>query len=154
MLAEAMTDPEVLYVEPGQLQVSTEPCRIRTILGSCVAVCLFDPELQHGGLNHFMLPVAPSAHELSTRYGNRAMRTLVDRLVRLGSEPRRLCASVYGGARVLFGDTEFLHLGRQNVEFAMQWLADAGVSVVGTGVGGMSARRIEFNATTGVCSER
>lgn len=154
MLAEAAAAAEVVYVEPGQLSVCTEPCLLRTILGSCVSVCLYDPDLRHGGMNHFMLPSAPSESELSTRYGTNAMQELVERLQRLGSEPRALCASVYGGARVLFGDSEFMHLGRRNVEFALEWLNKRGINVLASGVLGQSARRLEFDIATGNCSER
>jgi chemotaxis protein CheD len=154
MLAEAAAEPDVLYVEPGQLTVCTEPRRLRTILGSCVSVCLYDPELRHGGMNHFMLPSAPSETEMSTRYGNRALPTLVERLERLGSKRRQLTAGVFGGARVLFGDSEFMHLGRRNVEFAQEWLSQHGISVVSSGVLGSAARRLEFDIGSGECSER
>jgi chemotaxis protein CheD len=154
MLAEAADDREVLYVEPGQLLVATEPCRIRTVLGSCVSVCLYDPELRHGGMNHFMLPSSASSTETSCRYGSRAMPTLVERLERLGSQPRQLCASVFGGARVLFTASELMHLGRRNVDFALEWLEKSGITVVASSVLGSRARRLDFDASTGVCNER
>ncbi len=154
MLAEACAEPSILYIEPGQLTVCTEPALLRTVLGSCVSVCLYDPDLRHGGMNHFMLPAAPSEHETSTRYGNRAMPTLVARLERLGSDRRKLCASVYGGARVLFGEAEFMHLGRRNVDFALDWLGQEGISVVTSSVLGSAARRLEFDIATGNSRER
>ena len=42
-------------VQPGAWVVDSEK-PLSTLLGSCVAVCLFDPQLRIGGLNHFMLP--------------------------------------------------------------------------------------------------
>jgi chemotaxis protein CheD len=154
MLAEATDDLEVLYIEPGQLLVSTEPCRLRTILGSCVAVCLYDPELRHGGMNHFMLPTSASSHETSSRYGNRAMPLLVERMERLGSDRQRLCASVFGGARVLFAATDLMHLGRRNVEFALEWLEQNQITVVASSVLGSRSRRVDLDIETGNCSER
>ena len=154
MLAEAAGDLEVLYVEPGQLLVSTEPCRLRTVLGSCVSVCLYDPELRHGGMNHFMLPSSASSHETSCRYGSRAMPALVERLERLGSQRRQLCAHVFGGARVLFAASDLVHLGRRNVDFALEWLEQNGITVVSSSVLGSHARRLDFNLETGECSER
>ncbi len=154
MLAELASDTEVLYVEPGQLLVCTEPRRIRTVLGSCVSVCLYDPDLRHGGMNHFMLPESPSAEERSSRYGNRALPSLVERLERLGSQRRQLCASVFGGARVLFAASDLMHLGRRNVEFALGWLEREGITVVASGVLGNAARRLDFDVATGICFER
>ena len=145
---------DILYVEPGQLLVCTEPRRLRTILGSCVSVCLHDPALRHGGMNHFMLPTSPVADVISTRYGDEAMQGLLERLERLGSQRRDLCASVYGGARVLFAMSEFMHLGKRNVEFALEWLAQHNIPVVASGVLGQKARRLDFDIATGECSER
>jgi chemotaxis protein CheD len=130
MLAEHSNDGEILYLEPGHLVVCTEPCRLRTVLGSCVSVCLYDAELRHGGMNHFMLPESLSTLEMSSRYGTRAMPTLLSRLERLGSERRSLSASVFGGACVLFGGSELMHLGRRNVDFAVGFLDIIGISVV------------------------
>jgi chemotaxis protein CheD len=152
VLAERAIDHDVLYVEPGQLTVCTEPRVLRTILGSCVSVCLYDPTLIHGGMNHFMLPQAPTRDETSFRYGDRAMTALVERLARLGSEPRQLCASVYGGARVLVDFPDVLHLGRNNVEFAMSWLSRAGITVVDSGVLGGRARKLDFDVASGSCT--
>lgn len=154
MLAELVQQPEVLYVEAGQLTVSTEPHRLRTVLGSCVSVCLYDPELRHGGMNHFMLPNAPAPEERSLRYGDRALTALVERLERLGSQRRQLCASVYGGARVLFAASDLMHLGRRNAEFALDWLSERHIQVVKTGLYGNLARKLDFDLATGKCSEQ
>jgi chemotaxis protein CheD len=154
MLAEHASDGEILYLEPGHLVVCTEPCRLRTVLGSCVAVCLYDAELRHGGMNHFMLPESPSSLETSSRYGARAMPTLLSRLERLGSERRSLSASVFGGACVLFGGSELMHLGRRNVDFALGWLEENGITVVERRVLGERARRLEFDIESGHCTER
>lgn len=154
MSTERCDRPGIVYVEPGQLLVCTEPCVLRTVLGSCVSVCLFDPGLHHGGMNHFMLPESPSTYELSSRYGTRAMPMLLSRLERLGSQRRNLCASVFGGACVLFPGPELMHLGRRNVEFALAWLDEHGITVVKSSVLGDRARRLEFDIETGDCAER
>src|ERR1051326_187977 len=46
------------FLQPGHLVIATEPMQVTTILGSCVAVCLFDTTKRIGGINHFMLPLA------------------------------------------------------------------------------------------------
>jgi len=154
VLREASAKSDVFYVEPGQLLVSTEPCTLRTILGSCVSVCLHDPELRMGGMNHFMLPRALSPDEQSFRHGDRALASLVSRLERLGSERRRLSASVFGGARVLAGMSDVMHLGRRNAEYALDWLAEAGIPVVTSELLGNHGRRLDFNVDSGATSIR
>src|SRR4051812_49955421 len=92
--AEHLDDQrDILYVEPGQLLACTEPRRLRTILGSCVSVCLYDPSLRIGGMNHFMLPRAPQADVLSFRYGDRAMAGLGGRPGRPRSGPAQPAAA-------------------------------------------------------------
>lgn len=155
MLSEsAQAVSEILYVEPGQLLVSTEPHLLRTILGSCVSVCLYDPLLRQGGMNHFMLPAARSEHERSFRYGDRSLLAMVERLERLGSSRHKLCASVFGGARMLSGISETLHLGRRNAEFALDWLYEQRIQVVASGLLGDLARRLDFDLSSGACSAR
>jgi chemotaxis protein CheD len=137
------------YVEPGQLLVCAEPRRLRTILGSCVSVCLYDPVSCIGGMNHFMLARSPVDSVVSFRYGDAAMQGLLDRMLRLGSEPRQLCAHVYGGAKVLAAISELLHLGQLNVEFAFNWLEQHHIQVVSSGVLGSRARRLELDVASG-----
>ena len=140
---------ERVYLHPGQLAVAGSDCTLTTILGSCVAVCLHDPEQQIGGLNHFLLPLAPP-HEASTRYGDVATRRLLREMERRGSLPHRLVASVIGGACVL---DAYQHrkadLGRANVRVARDVLAGAGVTVVMLDVEGQRGRRVTFDPRTG-----
>jgi chemotaxis protein CheD len=154
VLAERVRQQEVHYVEPGQLLVCAEPRRLRTILGSCVSVCLYDPSLRIGGMNHFMLARAPLDTVTSFRYGESAMKGLLDRMERLGCEPRQLCAHVYGGAKVLSGISDMMHLGQLNVDFAFGWLEQQRISVVSSGVLGARARRLELDVESGSCVEQ
>jgi chemotaxis protein CheD len=154
VLPKAQIDTDIFYVEPGRFLVSTESCTLRTILGSCVSVCLYDPQLRIGGMNHFMLPRARSADDHSHRYGDRALSALVERLAGLGSAPRRLFASVFGGAAVLSSVSEVMHLGRLNAEYAFDWLADAGIGVVASDVLGSVGRRLDFHIGSGRTSLR
>lgn len=151
---EAITKSDIFYVEPGQLLISTEPCTLRTILGSCVAVCLYDSKLRIGGMNHYMLARALSANERSFRHGDRALAELLSRLLRLGCDRSNLGASVIGGARVLSSFSDVMHLGRRNSEFAVEWLRDEGIPIVVSDVLGNCARRLDFHVGDGTCSVR
>ena len=139
---------------PGEFYVSTAGEMIVTVLGSCISACIRDRSNGIGGMNHFMLPEAASSFETSSRYGNRAMPLLVERMERLGSNRHQLCASVFGGARVLFDAPQLMHLGRRNADFALDWLEKHGITVVLSSVLGSTARRLDFDVDTGVCRER
>ena len=46
----------------GQARASADPqAEMNTILGSCVATCLFDPVARIGGMNHFLLAEPPQS---------------------------------------------------------------------------------------------
>ena len=138
-----------VYLHPGQLAVAASPCTMTTVLGSCVAVCLHDPIKKTGGLNHFLLPKAPTA-EISTRYGDAAMRRLLVEMLRLGSNVSQLQATVIGGACVLHAYLgNKAHLGQNNVRMALDALALAGVRVMVKDVGGNRGRHVTFHPHTG-----
>src|SRR5579859_1268958 len=87
-----------VYLHAGQLVVATEPTQITTVLGSCVAICLWDPALRIGGMNHYMLPINPAASEGTARFADSATCALVEGLMAAGASSGRLEAKIFGGA--------------------------------------------------------
>src|SRR5262249_26309622 len=87
----------------GGVHASAEPTMIKTLLGSCVAVCLWDECARVGGMNHFLLPDGrpDGPRDEATRFGVHAMDCLVGEMLKLGADPRRIIAKVFGGASVL-----------------------------------------------------
>ena len=134
-----------VYLHPGQLYATGESAVVTTILGSCVAVCLYDPVTQIGGVNHFLLPVGGADGQKSPRFGNVAVPDLVGKVVKLGAERKRLQAKLFGGANVIeaFRDREN-HLGTQNVRIARELLAAEEIPVIGEDVGGQKGRKLVF----------
>ena len=130
----------------GEIHVATEPdILIGTLLGSCIAICLYDAAARIGGMNHFLL-AKPTAHACirdtdRRRYGNHATEHVIDEMVRKGAARTRLRAHMYGGADILAG---FGASGSRNAAFAGRFIAAQGFEVGRTGLGGTAARRIEF----------
>ena len=85
----------------GGVFASREPAVVTTLLGSCIAACLFDPVAGVGGMNHFLLPGTVGQTEGCTRYGVHAMELLINDIMKLGGDRRRLKAKVFGGAQVM-----------------------------------------------------
>lgn len=145
-------DVRQLYVMPGECQVSAEPVRLLTILGSCVAVCLYDPVRGVGGLNHFLLPGdAPASEPESLRWGKQAMDALFRQVLSLGARERFLEAKLFGGAQI--GQQSVSHqfrIGDRNVEFARAELARCGVVIKSESVGGNRGRKIIMETWTGI----
>ena len=134
-----------VYLHPGQVFVATEPAAVTTILGSCVAVCLWEPALGIGGINHYLLPAGSRAGSTGPRYGNIAIEQLLEKLERAGTRRAHLQAKVFGGACVLDAMRgKENHLGAKNVEIARIALAGAGIPVMASDVGGGRGRKLIF----------
>ena len=136
-------------INPGEWAVDdTRP--IATLLGSCVAVCLFDPALRIGGVNHFMLPRRTRGRDSefdSLLCGDYAMEVLVNALLDRGARKRRLAAKAFGGGNVV--DALLRSIGESNVGFARDWLQREGIALRASDFGGAWARKIVFDPVSG-----
>ena len=139
-----------VYLHPGQLHASAAPVAITTILGSCVGVCLHDPQRRVGGVNHYLLPHWPGEGEHSPRYGDVALPTLLQKVLELGGKRDRLLARIYGGACVLDAFREDAeHLGARNAAVAREFLAGERITVIDEDTGGRRGRKLLFHAAFG-----
>ncbi len=137
--------PSPVYVHPGHVAASAGPDAFTTVVGSGVAVCVWDPIHGVGGMAHFLLPEAGSAAP-APRYGDVAMGSLLDQLRALGGRSYR--ATVHGGSAPPIA-SERGHLGDRNVAAALAMLAQRGIMVVARDVGGAGARKIVFHSSRG-----
>ena len=138
------------YLHPGKLFVAIQPTVVTTILGSCVAVCLWDADLGIGGINHYLLPTGLKASTSPLRYGNVAIEELLSRTVRAGARLRSMRAKLFGGACVLDAMRgRDNHLGTKNIEMARKALSEAGIPVIASDVGGNRGRKLLFQPHTG-----
>ncbi len=121
---------------PGDVYCDRIPQCLTTVLGSCVAVCLWDQRLRFGGMNHFLLPNRPSNGEFSGRFGDVAIPHLVEAMLAEGSSVRNLQAKLFGGAYVLHAGDPAFAVGRRNVEFAVAALRSARIPIVASRLSG------------------
>jgi len=141
----------VVKVLPGDHYVSGEPSEmIVTVLGSCVAACIRDPETGIGGMNHFMLPEGQAGDwkvsNAIMRYGNHAMEVLINEIIRLGCPRERLEIKVFGGGNVISTGGQ---VGHRNADFVEEYLRNEGFSSVATDLRGNHARRIHYFPASG-----
>lgn len=99
---------------------------IATMLGSCVAVVLYDEEAKIKGMNHFLLPEALRS-EMSYRYGINAMEMMMNEMYKLGCKKKNLIAKIAGGATMIRGFSD--RIGERNVEFAQIFCKKEGIPV-------------------------
>jgi len=136
-----------VYLHPGALWAEGYPGIITTVLGSCVSVCLWDPQTALGGINHFILPHGGS--EVSARYGNHALPVLLERVLEHGAQRETLLACVFGGASVLAGEVTGATLGSRNVAAAFDFLERNDIAVLRHDVEGGQGRKLTFRTADG-----
>lgn len=136
------------HLHAGQCYVSAEPAAVTTVLGSCVAVCLWEAELGIGGINHFLLPHWAGNGRVSARFGSVAISILIEELSALGCRPEHLQAKIFGGSGAMSVDN-LTRLGQRNIEIARQFLAAESIPVVAEDVGGKRGRKLIFHTHDG-----
>ncbi|MBN2233035.1 MAG: chemotaxis protein CheD, partial [Deltaproteobacteria bacterium] len=132
----------------GEYYASDTPTVIHTVLGSCISVCLHDPARQIGGMNHILLPGRADLEHFDTaaRYGINAVELLINRIMQVGGDRRRLVAKVFGGAGMLSAVGS--QMGRKNSDFVFAMLQEERIRVVTHDVGGTDSRTIYFHTDT------
>lgn len=133
---------------PGKIAVFKDETYISTLLGSCVAVAIFDPVTKIGGLNHYLLPENPATESTDPRYGVYAIPLLIEECLRLGALQNQLRAKVYGGANVINFSQLGESVGKKNIEIAERLLKQYGIPVMNIDVGGSYARTLKMNTAT------
>lgn len=137
-------------VMQGEARVTTDPrVELTTVLGSCIATCLFDATEGVGGMNHYLLaePRSGARHEqVDEHYGVYLMEVLINEMLAWGARKANLRAHVYGGADMHAGMTR---IGSANARFVAQFLESERIPLVHSDLGGSAARRIDFQAAVG-----
>jgi chemotaxis protein CheD len=129
-----------VHIIQGEYRVSGDAdVVLTTLLGSCVAACLWDEKAGVGGMNHFLLPGEAGAEGM--RYGVHAMELLVNDILKRGGRRDRLQAKLFGGARL---SEHLSDVGALNTSFAERFVRDERIPVVGASLRGEQARRVQF----------
>ncbi len=131
------------YLSPGFIYVSEEPSLISTVVGSCVAVSLWDAKRECGAMAHFLYPATDERSQASAKYGNVAINYLIKLFLADGSKIKNLKAQIFGGAISPAGDCE--RVGPENVRAAKKILVRRKIPIVSEDVGGSMGRKIVYN---------
>ncbi len=125
-------------------------------LGSCVAVCLYDPAVRAGGILHALLPKEIGQGGPPAKFVDQGLPLLVNSLLRLGARVPRLRGALCGGANML--DTPILNgqfdVGRRNLQVARQGLQALGIPVTASATGGNYGRTAKLYLADGKITVR
>lgn len=146
----------VVTIGPGDHYTTKKQEVIKTLLGSCVAVCLFDPHNKVLGMNHFLLATDKlnRSHLFDSRagyYGVHAMELLINGLLKAGAKKQFIRSKIFGGANVLKHvhghQLNFYDVGRFNITFVQEFLNREKIPIQSEDVGGNYGRVIYFDPT-------
>ncbi len=137
-----------LKISQGDFCVTSQEVVITTVLGSCISVCIYDPSVGYGGMNHFMLPKSANNadRDKPLRYGLFAMEQLINQLWKSGCKKHNLKLKVIGGGRMM---DNFSDIGKLNIEFIEQYIKDEKLHLIASDLGGDYARKLAFFPATG-----
>lgn len=151
-MSSALGSAQKTYISQGEQAIGHDPDDvIATILGSCVAVCLWDYDARLGGMNHILLPDAPDTSIGLQSAGAGAMERLINGLLKIGADKERLHAKIFGGAAIISGLSD---IGARNAAFVRGYLATEQIRCVAESLGGTAARQIRFWPESGRVRQR
>lgn len=137
-------------IQPGQFMVTGREMVLETLLGSCVAVCLFNRRSRLAAMNHFLLDVQREQNPRKIgHFGSSATEHIIELMLAEDSLRSRITAQIFGGGAVLKGAQGDFEVGRRNVDIARRILVKHGIPVVREETGGQRGRRIRFFTSTG-----
>lgn len=154
MRTETYRHGQRVIIDPGEYYSTFKPGVISTLLGSCVAACLYDPRLKLIGMNHFMLSHIRYSRDLpihvseAGRYGIHAMELLINDMMAKGVNRKLLRAKVFGGANLMTREGEgnnFFCVGQVNCKFIREFLESENIPILAEDLGGDFGRVIHFS---------
>lgn len=138
------------FIHVGQFYTDRGAAAISTVLGSCVAVCLYDPILGLGGMNHYLLPLWNGNGLQTPKFGNIAIPRLIEEMVGKGSQIYTMEAKIFGGSSISIGAAaDSMLIGQRNILVAREILAQYNIPIVAEDVGGHHGRKIQMNCENG-----
>lgn len=140
----------LVHVDIADMKVASHNNILRTILGSCVGVCLYDNITKIGGMAHIMLPSENSIGPPG-RYADKAIPILVQEMVSLGAQQERIVAKIAGGAKMFMlpKGSKMSAIGENNIKKVKEVLSSMNIALISEDVGGGYSRTINFFLDTG-----
>ncbi|MCX7632758.1 MAG: chemotaxis protein CheD [Turneriella sp.] len=154
-------DAREIYLQPGEWFWGSGKIRIKTLLGSCLAITAWHPQKQQGGMTHCLLPSRSdlpqsfstvSDADLSGKYVDEALEIFFRAMAKTGTMPQQYVFKVFGGGKMFdFNDKSGSTIGDRNLQKAHEILSKMGVSITAEHAGGSGHRHVIFDLWSGDC---
>jgi chemotaxis protein CheD len=137
-----------IFLKPGELCICDKPTQVSTILGSCIAVTIFNERLRVGAICHALLPKNPKGHD-ALRYVDSAISAMLQKLEAMGIGKNEMEVKLLGGADVLERSGTTQSVGQKNIEMALEVMKQENLNLTVSDVGGRMGRKVYFYTHTG-----
>ena len=154
-MIRAPADVLEIFLRPGEFYFGEERTRIRTLLGSCVAITLWHPRLLIGGMCHYMLPYRLNGRkggEADGRYADEALEMFAREMRRNNTRPEEYEAKIFGGGRMFATAAKgghYVDISERNVEIGRKLVASGGFRLVSEDLGGSGHRNVILDLWSG-----
>jgi chemotaxis protein CheD len=146
---------DIVTVGVGDLKIAKSPKIIKTSLGSCMGVVLYDSINKIGGLLHLMLPKRNDRDGKLSKYADTGIPLLVDLMVNQANSNRRtLTAKIFGGATMFNVNSALFDIGKSNAAETKRILEKMNIRIVATKTGGRKGLQISLDTKTGIVRTR
>ena len=154
IVMDAPLDILEVFLRPGEFYFGDEKTRIRTLLGSCVAITLWHPHRHIGGMCHYMLPQRPQRRQsdaLDGRYASEVMLMIAHELKQSGSRPGEYQVKLFGGGQMFHRNEKLRHvdISERNVEVGRELVQRHGFRLLAEDLGGQGHRNVIFDLWSG-----
>jgi chemotaxis protein CheD len=146
-----------IFLMPGDFYWGDSSTRIRTILGSCISICLWHPVKKEGGMCHYMLPTrnvnfSSGKHQLNGKYGDEAWELFLREISKSNTKPSEYLVKLFGGSNMFTAverKISDIGMGDKNIDFARKIINEYKLNLVSENLGGGKPRRIHFDIWSG-----
>lgn len=133
----------------GEIAVASDSGTLRTLVGSCVSVALYDPGLRLAGLAHILLPESHGRTEEPGRFADTAIAELLRQLNKLSRDKQPHWKANIAGGAAMFPGHEKVTVGTQNIAAVETLLRKNRIPIVAKACGGEQGRRVSIDVATG-----
>ncbi len=145
--------PKRIIIHGGEYLAVKRNIIISTTLGSCVAVCLFDPVNNVMGMNHILLSNDKYSKKINCiredgKFGHCAMDLLLEDMITFGARIKNIKAKAFGGSSMFEANgsgSGHYCIGKINISFVKMFLQQRGIPLVAEDLGGYFGRLIRFS---------
>jgi len=146
-----IVDENIVTVGVGDLKVAKSPKTIKTSLGSCIGVVLYDNINKIGGMLHLMLPKRNDREGKLSKYADTGIPLLIDLMVKQANANKKLLtAKIFGGAKMFNINSELFDIGKANAIETKKILEKMNISIIAAKTGGTKGSQISIDTNTGI----